>query len=120
MAFTDDVIAIMDDVAPEFSGVDLSKKQRFVGYASEEHREDMPRREIATAYLTAHMLELSDKSVAGGTVAQVKRERVDDLEIEYAITDSSENALLSTKYGTEYMRIIRAVKPSYSFVTSQF
>ena len=122
MAFTDNVVAIMEDIAPEFSGVLLSKKERFIGYAADEHREDLPslRREMLTAYLAAHMLELSDKSASGSTTAQVKRERVDKLEIEYAIGDNSGDALQSTKYGQEYMRLIAKTKPAYSFITSQF
>ena len=57
----------------------------------------------AVSYLTAHLLKLS--ATNGGSSSELKREKVGELEREYAVPkESTTDSIYSTRYGKEYMR----------------
>lgn len=67
--------------------------------------------EIIQRYLVAHKVsESSGATGSGSTGGPVKRERVGDVEREYAANNnatSAEYAVGSTKYGLEFMRLYK-------------
>jgi len=67
--------------------------------------------EILQRYYVAHFVTMLDESTSSGsTGGAVERERVGDVEREYANKtnpDSSDMALGSTKYGLEFIRLNR-------------
>jgi hypothetical protein len=63
--------------------------------------------DIAQLYFAAHMLQLGQDSESGdaGTSGPVKKQEVDDVMIEFAVSnlDPKENSLYSTSYGKQYI-----------------
>ncbi len=62
----------------------------------------------ATALLTAHMLTVFDREAKGGGSGEVKRKKLGDTEIEYAVNMSEDmHELATTGYGKEFLRCRR-------------
>jgi len=97
----DDVLL---DIAPEFSSTDSSKRARFIGYASAEVAFGGASKDLATAYLAAHMLTLSGRR---GTAGQVTSETEGSLSRSYGSVGGPAG-YNQTGYGQEYLRLMRS------------
>jgi hypothetical protein len=104
---TPSITDIIQDVAPEFSKVTPAKLSRFVGYAQLTIDRSVfgDKADLATAYLTAHILKMSTRKGVGGVVTM---EKVGDLQRQYSMSPR-DRELDQTGYGKEFKRIRRTV-----------
>jgi len=63
------------------------------------------KKELATAYLTAHMLTIAGRSGSAGSIQSVKE---GDLSLSYSKGEGSEDSLSATSYGCEFKRLRRS------------
>lgn len=97
-------------IGPEFENVSDTRIDFFITIAALSVDADVfgDFTDPAHGYLTAHLLTISSRNGASG---QVKREKVGDLEVEYADEGKSIGLaeLNATGYGREYLRIRKSV-----------
>lgn len=92
------------DIAPETKVMDSSVRTRMIGYATEQVGfASGTMQELAIAYLTAHMIHMSTRAGAPGSVAS---EKEGDLARNYG-SNIAPSLLGQTSYGLEYLRIKR-------------
>lgn len=105
---------IIDDIAPEFLNEDPARVTRFIGYTELQVSQDEfgDKYDIAVAYLTAHMLSLSnrnDEEGTNGTSGKLTQRKEGDLTVSFALPQgldqSKDGTLLLTSYGIEYLRL---------------
>jgi len=91
-------------IAPEFEALDASIRTGMATLAAQSVGTVFgDNQELATAYLTAHMLTLRGRSGVGGSVQSMKE---GDLSLTYK--SGMENSVLgSTSYGQEFKRLQR-------------
>lgn len=91
-------------IAPEHAGIDSADRTAVAELAALSVGTAFGnKKELATAYLTAHMLTMRGRAGAGGAV---KSMREGDLGITYAGNEAS-NDLMATSYGQEFNRLRR-------------
>lgn len=96
------VDATLTLIAPEFESLDSSIREGMANLAASSIGDVYgDNKELATAYLTAHMLTMRDRSGVGGAVKSMKE---GDLSLTYAGSDT-DDSYASTSYGKEYMRL---------------
>lgn len=107
------VDTILSDIAPEFDTVSSEKRARFIGYASAEVSFGGASKDLATAYLAAHMLSMAART--GGAAGQVTSETEGSLSRsygsvggQYGQTGYSQTGYSQTGYGQEFMRLLRS------------
>lgn len=93
-------------VAPEFANEDTARIDKFIQYAMLYIKSEVfgERYDFAIELMTAHLLTMSNRRGQAGAVTQ---KRVGDMSVSYAGGDSSDEALASTSYGNEYLRLRR-------------
>lgn len=90
-------------IAPEFADTDVGTREAMADLASKSVGAVFGDcTELATAYLTAHMLTISQRAGNGGAVKGLKE---GDLSTTYGDTGGATGSLGNTSYGLEYMRI---------------
>jgi hypothetical protein len=103
---------VLFDIASEFYSVDVTEVariDRFIGYASNRvNRVAFGNdADIATAYLTAHMLKVQANIAAGAGSGSVSKRKTGDVEEHYAIANinplSAPYSL--TEYGIEFKNL---------------
>ncbi len=108
------IAEVIADIAPEFLNEDPARIARFITYAelqvSQLQFDD--RYELATAYLTCHMLALSNRNDDEGTSGNpgtITQKKEGDLGLSFALPDAlkigNDGTLLLTSYGIEYLRL---------------
>lgn len=101
-----EVFTLLLDIAPEFDATDPRRLERFIDYATLQVGSVFgKKRNLATALLAAHMLSMSERQGAGGTIAS---EKEGELSRSYALPALSRD-ISSTSYGQEFNRIARSV-----------
>ena len=103
------IIAILNDIAPQFASEPVEKVNRFIGYAQCEINEanfnDQACLNQATAFYTAHLLsKASEDSAIQGSL---KRRKEGDLECEYSSYDNNDGSLNSTQYLAKYESMVQ-------------
>jgi hypothetical protein len=92
-------------IAPELSAVPVERREAMAELAAKSvgsvFGDD---RELATAYLTAHMLT---SGFGGGYSGAVKSTKEGDLAITFSDGGKSNSAYTSTSYGLEFVRLQR-------------
>jgi len=109
------IIEIIGDIAPQFANDDVDKLNRFIGYAKCEVNQnlfssDLQCYEKAVAYYTSHLLAKAEEG--SSSIGSLRRKKEDQLECEFA-SSTSDVALDSTQYLTEFKKIMKARTPSF-------
>lgn len=90
-------------VAPEMAAVDGAQRTAMATLAALSVGAVFGnQQELATAYLTAHMLTVSQRAGNGGAVKSLKE---GDLSLTYGDTAQTKDPMASTSYGQEFIRI---------------
>lgn len=101
------VIDVLHDIAPQFT--DDIVNARFITYAEPQVSEDVfnGSYELATAYLTAHLLTLASRSGSqGGSLAGfLNNIKEGDRALGYTAPQIKDVDLFSTIYGVEFVRL---------------
>lgn len=87
-------------IAPQFS--DLTNLEDFINLAESLVGPKVCQRDLAVAYVTAHLIELSNRKGTGGSV---NSESEGSLSRSYS--NLSDSLLASTSYGLEYLRLLK-------------
>lgn len=91
-------------IAPEFSTIDQADRQAVIDLAALSVGDGFgTKKELATAYLTAHMLTVRSRGGSGGMVKSLKE---GELAITYD-TESTKGNGATTSYYTEYLRLAK-------------
>lgn len=101
-----DILMILDDIAPEFAEVDAGRKARFVAYAENQLSERKLKRQykLASAYLAAHMLTMSERNGRSGAESSIKEGQ---LSVGYSATGDWRTNWQATGYGEELNGLIK-------------
>lgn len=101
---------------PEFCDIDDDRIQLFLDDAAllmADSEKWLDFYDVAHAYFTAHLLAISMSSESGdvGALAPVRKQEVDDVMIESAVSDTHPNMdeLLTTVYGKRYWSYRRLI-----------
>lgn len=90
-------------IAPEMADIDSAQRTAMADLAALSVGAVFGnQQELATAYLTAHMLTVSQRAGNGGAVKSLKE---GDLNITYGDNAAGGDSLGSTSYGQEFIRI---------------
>lgn len=90
-------------IAPELSVIPVERREVIENLAALSVGSVFcDKRELATAYLAAHMLTISGRSGNAGSVKSMKE---GDLSITYADGADMKNSYSSTSYGLEFLRL---------------
>lgn len=108
------VAAVIEDIAPEFLNEDPARIARFIGYVELQvsSLQFAERHELAVAYLTCHMIALSNRNDDEGTSGNpgmITQKKEGDLGLSFSLPDAlkmgNTGTLLLTSYGIEYLRL---------------
>jgi len=99
-------------IAPSFE--DLENLADYIELAEQQVSTNMCNRELAVAYLTAHIIELANR---GGTGGVISSESEGQLTRSYDTGTGSDSLLSVTSYGQEYLRILRNCGKRYAVRT---
>jgi len=108
-------LTILHDIAPQF--VDDVKNARFITYAEPQVSACKfgASYELALAYLTAHLLEVSTRNGAmAGFVNNIKE---GDRQIGFSTVNPKDADLMTTSYGVEFKRLRELYVTETMFVT---
>ena len=100
------VLGKLNLIAPEFST--LANLQDYINLAEEQVSAKMCKRELAVAYLAAHIISMANRGGAAGAIAS---ESEGGLSRSFGPLDN--NLLASTSYGQEYLRLLKSCLPGF-------
>lgn len=90
-------------IAPEMCSVSVERRQVIIDMASGQVGTVFgDNRDLAIAYLAAHMLTMADRAGNSGPVSSVKE---GDLAISYAAPQKGAESYAQTSYGAEFVRL---------------
>ena len=103
------VSATLDAIAPELVSTEANRKALIISLAEKQVGQVFGElRELAVAYVAAHMLTMTNRGAVGGAAAgAIQRIKEDDLEVAYAST-GDKSPYASTSYGSEFLRLRKA------------
>lgn len=106
------VLDVLKAIAPEFENEDPARLDTFIGLAECQVSQDVfdCDYELAVAYLSAHMLALSNRNSNGsnGLAGNITGKKEGDLSINYALPsalNTADGTLTTTSYGIEFIRL---------------
>ena len=102
-------------IAPDYAG--LSNLADYIELAEDAVASDMCQRDLAVAYMTAHIIAMAERGGKGSGAVTSKGEG--GLSIGYS-GSQSQSLLSSTAYGQEFERIMRACGRKGGFVMRTF
>lgn len=101
--------ALVRTLFPEFSKKQDEEIQPYIDIAVLDTDSNIwgARFDSGSAYLTAHLMTMVGRS--GGAAGPIIEDEVGDLRRKYGFVNKDPHSLLSTSYGSEYMRMRRGI-----------